>query len=228
MSGLKKWVYIARGTDLGYAEFASAMRNDVASKLLSAGAEKLKLTVTEEPPPKAIFPFKHEPFALFCVWGDAETGADRFTEILKPVANRVSGYEVDESVPRDYDRTWPDGEVTPTPVTINILHRKKGLSDAQFIDAWHLGHTPLSFKVHPLWYYVRNVVTRPLWEGSEPADGIVEEACRTKKDLLTPSIFFKGKLMMIPNMIRVQLDIMKWMDMKKFEIFYGKEYHLKS
>ena len=219
-----KYAYIVRG-DGAHKDFADAMRKTVAPKLVDAGARRLKLTVTDEPPPKSFFPFKRKPGALFCVWGD---GSDAFSEILRGSVDRVSGYDVEESTPIDYQRTWPDGEATPTPVTINLLRRKPGLSDEEFIQRWHFGHTPLSFKVHPLWYYVRNVIKRPLWEGSDVCDGIVEEACRTKNDLLSPVRFFKGPLMMIPNMIRVQIDTKGFLDMDEFEIYYAKEYHLKS
>jgi hypothetical protein len=82
--------------------------------------------------------------------------------------------------------------------------------------------------VHPLWYYQRNVIRKPITEGSEPSDGIVLEACPTRADLLNPFRFFGGTLMMLPNMLRVAKDIQGFLDMKKTETYYATEYHLRS
>ena len=49
-----------------------------------------------------------------------------------------------------------------------------------------------------------------------------------KRDLLTPSRFFGGRLMMVPNMIRVWADIRGFLDVSNIEVYYATEYHLKS
>jgi hypothetical protein len=40
--------------------------------------------------------------------------------------------------------------------------------------------------------------------------------------------FFGGALKMVPNMLRVAMDINGFLDMKKTETFYATEYHLRS
>jgi hypothetical protein len=109
-----------------------------------------------------------------------------------------------------------------------MLHKKPGISSEEYIRRWHGGHTPLSLEVHPLWYYQRNVVRKPITEGAEPSDGIVLEACPTRGDLLNPARFFGGALKMVPNMLRVAKDIQGFLDMKKTETFFATEYHLRS
>jgi hypothetical protein len=109
-----------------------------------------------------------------------------------------------------------------------MLHKKPGVDWDDYIQRWHNGHTPLSLEVHPLWYYQRNVVVKPITEGAEPSDGIVLEACKTRGDLLNPARFFGGALKMVPNMLRVAKDINGFLDMKKTETFYTTEYHLRS
>ena len=57
-----------------------------------------------------------------------------------------------------------------------------------------------SLEIHPLWYYQRNVIVEPVTEGAEHSDGVVLEACPTRRDLLNPTRFFGGALKMVPNM----------------------------
>ena len=200
----------------------------LADRLLELHPSKLQLTLTEGAPPKpSLFPFKNESIAIFNVY---DTGDDpsRFTEALRGAASSVSGYEVEEAYPVSYDKRWQDGEPTPSPILLTMLRKKDGVAYEEFIERWHHGHTPLSLEVHPLWYYQRNVVVRPITENAEPSDGIVLEACPTRADLLNPTRFFGGALKMVPNMLRVARDISGFLDMKKTETFYATEYHLRS
>jgi hypothetical protein len=204
------------------------MRDEVAPRLLALGPDKLQLTVTESAPPKpSLFPFKQEPLALFNVY-DQAGDPSRFTEALCREAPSVAGYEVEEAFPVSYEKTWRDGEPTPSPILLTMLHKKPGITSEEYIRRWHGGHTPLSLEIHPLWYYQRNVVRKPVTEGAEPSDGIVLEACPTRADLLNPARFFGGALKMVPNMVRVAKDIQGFLDMKKTETFYATEYHLRS
>ena len=224
----KKWMFVLRGNGEGHAAWAERMRQDVSQRLLALRPSKLQLTVTEAPPPKLnLFPFKGEPIAIFNVYDDAED-ASRFTDALRGTASSVSGYEVEEAYPVAYDRAWSDGEPTPSPTLLTMLRKKAGVGTSDFIRRWHDGHTPLSLEIHPLWYYQRNVIVEPVIEGSEPSDGIVLEACRTREDLLNPTRFFGGGLKMVPNMLRVAKDISGFLDMKQTETFYATEYHLRS
>jgi len=221
-------MYVLRGNGESHQAWANRMRNEVSQRLLGLEPAKLQLTVTEAPPPKlSLFPFKSQPIAIFNVYDDTNDPS-RFSEALQNAASSVSGYEVEEAYPVPYDKAWSDGEPTPSPILLTMLRKKTGISDGEFIERWHDGHTPLSLVVHPLWYYQRNVIREPVTEGAEPSDGIVLEACRTRNDLLNPTRFFGGALKMVPNMVRVANDIKGFLDMKKTETFYGPEYHLRG
>ncbi len=227
MSG-KKWIYVLRAGGEDHAAFAERMRSDLAERLLALGPDALKLTVTEAPPPKlSIFPFRRQPIAVFSIW-DSEDEPSRFDPLMRSSAPRVSGYEVKESTPVPYAKTWADGEATPTPILLTFLHKKAGLSDAEYLSRWHGGHTPLSLEVHPLCYYVRNVITAPVTEAADDCDGIVEEACPSSRVLLNPLSFYGGPLRMIPNVLRVARDVMGFLDMKRLEVFYATEYQLRT
>ena len=221
-------MYVLRGNGESHQAWANRMRNEVSQRLLGLEPSRLQLTVTEVPPPKlSLFPFKRQPIAIFNVYDDTNDPS-RFSEALQNAASSVSGYEVEEAYPVPYDKAWSDGEPTPSPILLTMLRKKTGISDGEFIERWHDGHTPLSLVVHPLWYYQRNVIRGPVTEGAEPSDGIVLEACRTRNDLLNPTRFFGGALKMVPNMVRVANDIKGFLDMKKTETFYATEYHLRS
>ncbi|KPK16048.1 MAG: hypothetical protein AMJ62_07120 [Myxococcales bacterium SG8_38] len=227
--GERKFMYVLRGRDESHAAWSRRMRSEVSPRLLALRPAKLQLTVTESQPPKpSLFPFKREPIAIFNIYDDDAGDPSRFTEILRGAAPSVSGYEVEEAYPVTYEKTWRDGEPTPSPILLTMLCKKPGITTDEYIRRWHGGHTPLSLEVHPLWYYQRNVVRKPITEGAEPFDGIVLEACPTRGDLLNPARFFGGPLKMLPNMLRVANDIKGFLDMKKTENFYATEYHLRS
>jgi len=221
-------MYVLRGNGESHRAFSDRMRCEVSQRLLDSDPARLELTVTEAPPPKlTLFPFKRKPIALFNVYDDGDDPS-RFSDALRDAASSVSGYEVEEAYPVSYDRQWKVGERTPSPILLTMLHKKPGISSEEYIRRWHGGHTPLSLEVHPLCYYQRNVIRKPVTEGADPSDGIVLEACPTRSDLLNPARFFGGALKMVPNIVRVANDIKGFLDMKKTETFYATEYHLRS
>lgn len=220
-------MYVLRGNGESHVAWSGKMWA-LGRQLLNLGPTKLQMTLTEAPPPKmALFPFKHEPIAIFNVYAEGDDPS-RFTSALRGAADSVSGYVVEEAYPVAYDKAWSDGEPTPSPILLTMLRKKAGVSTDEFLDRWHNGHTPLSLEVHPLWYYQRNVIVEPITEGAEPSDGIVLEACPTRSHLLNPTRFFGGALKMVPNMLRVANDIKGFLDMKKTETYYATEYHLRS
>jgi len=221
-------MYVLRGDGEDHRAWAARMREDVARRVLALRPHKLQLTVTEARPPKpSFFPFKSQPIAIFNVYDRTEEPA-RFSDALRGAAPSVSGYEVEETYPVAYRKAWPDGDPTPSPILLTMLRKKPGIETDEFIRRWHQGHTPLSLKIHPLWYYQRNVVREPVTERADTSDGIVLEACPTRADLLNPARFFGGPLKMVPNMLRVANDIKGFLDMKRTETFYATEYHLRS
>ena len=224
----RKWMYVLQGGSEGHEAWTERIRGEVSERLLALEPSRLELTLTEAPPPKwALFPFKNKLIAIFNVYDDAEDPS-RFTDALQGAASSVAAYEVEEAYPVAYERTWSDGEPTPSPILLTMLGKKRGVTDDDFIRRWHDGHTPLSLEIHSLWYYQRNVVRKSLTESADPWDGIVLEACRTRSDLLNPTRFFGGALKMLPNMIRVAVDVSGFLDPRTSETYYATEYHLRG
>jgi hypothetical protein len=194
-------------------------------RLLANGPARLKLTFTgAEPPRFSVAPFLRDRIAVVSLWDEAtpEVAESRWNALLRS-EGAVAGYRVEESEPRAYRRDWPDGRDTPGGSMLTLLHRRAGLTDAEFLRLWHEGHSPLALEIHPLWNYVRNVVTAPVLSGSPPLCGIVEEQFRTRSDLLDPVKLFGGWLRMVPNMLRVYVDVRRFLDLAALENYLVTE-----
>jgi hypothetical protein len=225
-----KLQYLLRAPSTEGAEAFRDRALAVGARLLASGPARLKLTVTaEEPPRLSVMPFRRDRLALVSLWdeGTPEAAASRWNALLE-TEGAAAGYRVDESVPRAYGRDWSDGEDTPGGSMLTLLHRRAGLSDAEFLRRWHEGHSPLALELHPLWNYVRNVVRVPVLPGSPSLCGIVEEQCRTREELLDPVRFFGGWRRMIPSMLRVYLDVRGFLDLAAIENYLVTERWLRS
>jgi len=86
----------------------------------------------------------------------------------------------------------------------------------------------MAMRIHPLWSYIRNVVETAVIEGSPPIDGIVEEHCRSLRDITNSARYFGGAFRMIPNMVRVGLHSNKFLQLSAVENYLVTEYHIRS
>ena len=135
-------MYVLRGNGESHAAWATRMRRDLGQRLLRLGPSKLQLTVTEAPPPKlSLFPFKDQPIAIFNVYGDSDDPS-AFTDGLREAASSVSGYEVEEAYPVHYEKAWSDGEPTPSPILLTMLHKKAGVPTRSSSRAGTMGIRP--------------------------------------------------------------------------------------
>ncbi len=218
----------------GMSEPLDAFRHRVLDafipRILADSNAPCKVNLTGvDPPILSITPYRKERVALVSVW--------EATPSTKPEwANRVRhswdgpchGYRVEESIPLSYERTWPAGTQTPGLGLLTLFRARRGIGQDEFIRMWHQGHTPIGMKVHPMWNYVRNVVLAPIVPQSPDLGGIVEEHFRCPEDLLSTPRFFGGITRMIPNMVRVGLDIRKWMDLGSIENYLVTEHWIRD
>ena len=79
-----------------------------------------------------------------------------------------------------------------------------------------------------LWNYNRNTVENYSSNTIELWDGIVEEHCKTREDLLNPFKFFGKPTSIIQNMITVYKDTKSFLDYGSIEPYLAMEYWLKS
>src|SRR6201986_4269993 len=97
-------VWLAPDTEPAQAR--TTMIDDVGTRLIAAGARGLTIDVADEDaqftplaPPPADEPLVH---AIVSLWLDAYDYRDPFESILRVAADRLAGYQVVESLYREY------------------------------------------------------------------------------------------------------------------------------
>lgn len=222
---MNKAIYLLRGSiDESYSSFRERIRNASTRISLELLPQSLWFTITESPPPAiSVIPFSKGKLAAISIVGRLQTPID----LLISEPGFSGAYYVDEALPVSYSRSWEAGTVTPGVCLLTLFRRKNGLDYKTFLHRWHYSHTPLSLRIHPLWHYNRNVVTKPLAPDSEPWEGIVEEHMKTRSDLLNPFRFFGNPLVIVPRMIEVYRDTRSFLDYKTIEPYFVQEYYIK-
>lgn len=223
---MKKIICLIRGAKTeSYAHFKARMLALVNQFATNETVLKAKVVLTENPPPKiSIIPFKKDKIASVTF---KSLGIVSLKDIIKE-KGFVGSFEVTEALPVSYNKTWADGTITPGTCLLTVFNQKKSIDYKTFIHRWHNSHTPLSLKIHPLTHYDRNVVEECGPNNTENWDGIVEEHCNTRADLLNPLKFFGGAFKMIPNMISVYTDTKSFLDYRTIQTYITAEYHIKS
>ena len=223
---MKKTIYLVRGEkNESYTDFKERILLLIQNLVEKNPSILAKVVLTVEAPPTiSIIPFRKDKIASISI---KTSEANEFEEILK-ANGYIGSYKVTEALPVAYDKNWEDGKVTPGICLLTLFNQKKSIDYKTFIDRWHNSHTPLSLKIHPLTHYDRNVVNERGQSNTESWDGIVEEHCKTKSELLNPTKFFGGALKMIPNMISVYTDTKSFLDYGTIETYLASEYIIKS
>ena len=223
---MKKTIYLVRGTKAeGYGAFKKrilVLANELSKNY---NLEKIKVVLTENKPPMlSVIPFKKNKIASISV----VQNENNHLVNIENTAGFSGSFEVTEALPVAYVKDWKDRDATPGICLLTLFRRKPSIDYDTFISRWHNGHTPLSLKLHPLWNYNRNVVDKTAENSIESWDGIVEEHCRTRADLLNPFRFFGTPLHIITNMIAVYRDTKSFLDYGSIEPYLAMEYHIKS
>ena len=98
----------------------------------------------------------------------------------------VGAYRVDEVVQRDYDRTWPAGNVTPGVKLVCFVRRRPDLSHDAYSEHWRERHGPLALAHQPgFWHYVQNHVRERLTDSTPDYDGVGELHFRSAPEVET-------------------------------------------
>lgn len=223
---MNKQLIIVRGNSReSYSDFSTRILDTVRG--CSGETDICKATLTCDPPPEgSVVPFSKNKIALITLCG--ENGIQSAADKLAGCPGFTGAFRVETALPVEYSRTWADGEKTPGLGLLTLFSKRKDIDYDDFIHRWHNGHTPLSLDIHPLWNYVRNVVKERIRGEEKRYDGIVEEHCLTREDLLKPVRFFGGLLKTPGNMIRVYRDVKGFIDYPSIETYCVEEYWIKS
>ncbi len=183
------------------AEVAESVLGPLAEALLSLDPLRLSIDVWDPesdipapvPTPEGETPLH----ALISLWLDAVDYREPFEKALSAATDRLAGYEVVESLYRDYGgnrwsapRHWPDGERSPGVLTVALLQQHPGQSFDEWMTRWHTRISPITEAIQPRCRYVRNAVFRAVTDGAPPVRGIVEEAWPSLAHVTDPMLFY--------------------------------------
>jgi len=183
------------------AEVAERVLGPMAEALLSLDPLRLSIDVWDPesdipapvPTPEGETPLH----ALISLWLDAVDYREPFEKALSAATDRLAGYEVVESLYRDYGgnrwsapRHWPDGERSPGVLTVALLQQHPGQSFDEWMERWHTRISPITEAIQPRCRYVRNAVFRSVTDGAPPVRGIVEEAWPSLAHVTDPMLFY--------------------------------------
>jgi hypothetical protein len=180
---------------------AEVMHGSVAPALLALDPLRLSMDLWDSqsdipapvPTPEGETPLH----AVVSFWLDAVDYRQPFHDVIARAATRFAGYQVVESLYRDYGgnqwsapRDWPDGERSPGVLTVALLEQHPDLSFDEWVIRWHTRISPITESIQPRTRYVRNAVFRAITEGAPPFRGIVEEAWPSLEHVTDPMLFF--------------------------------------
>jgi len=207
---MEKLIYLVwRKPELDAAEYGRRLLAETAPRLLSAGARRLQLDLSDVlgtiPKPMLLMGEGATLSAAVSLWLDCYDGRSPLEAELRGAASRLDGYLVTESVPQPcLDRDWPDGARSPGVTHFTWFEKPAAVSDEAFFRAWHELHTPFSFELHPRrWCYVRNSVARALTPGAPPVRALVFERFRSLEDYTDPKRLFGSKEVLVRSAAEV-------------------------
>lgn len=124
-------------------------------------------------------------------WVDSVDQRFDIEPVLAPLASRLSGYLVTESLVQKTPRTWRDGERRPGVTQLAVICKAPDVDEESFYHNWQQGHSALSFALHPLrTSYVRNAVARVLTPGARDYRIIVLEHWAELRDFVEDERYF--------------------------------------
>ncbi|HVB90719.1 MAG TPA: hypothetical protein VND70_01340 [Acidimicrobiales bacterium] len=228
--------------DTTRAEVADVMLGTVATELLALQPHGLSMDLRDAqsdipapvPTPEGETPLH----ALVSLWVDAVDLRQPYEEVLSRTGVRLAGYEVVESLYRDYGgnewsepRDWADGQRSPGVLTVALLEQHPRQTLEEWVTRWHTRISPITEAIQPRCRYVRNAVFRAVTKGAPPLRGIVEEAWPSLENVTDPMLFFCAggdPEKMTAHMTQMIEEITAFVDLDSMRSVTMSEWILKS
>jgi hypothetical protein len=153
--------------------------DDVAPRLLTAGAHQVQVNVTDAAV-EAAADFRLRsgtgpcPDAMVSLWIDSANAPLRaaYDEVLREVDPGGAAYLVTESAPLPGEPV--DGR-RPGYTQVSFIQRPERLDEASWLAHWHDHHTQVAIDTQATNRYIQNRVVRALTLGAPPCTAVVEE-----------------------------------------------------
>ena len=167
--------------------------NDVAPRLLAAGAHQVQVNVMDSGVQAAAGSRLRSgtgpcPDSMVSLWVDSANAPLRaaFDEALREVDADVAAYLVTESAPLPGDAV--NGR-RPGYTQVSFLQRPERIDEQSWMSHWHDHHTQVAIDTQATSRYLQNLVVRPLTAGAPPCTAVVEEAF-PEEAMTDQSVFF--------------------------------------
>ena len=241
---MEKLVYLLwNASGRADADLAGRLLGPVAESLLALDPAGLAIDVADDDAATVTLPLPPSPddpgpFALVSIWLQCHDDLGPFEAVLAPLADRLAGYLVTESIPTDYGdnqwsaaRDWPDGQRSTGVVMLTLIERPERLSPEQWYAHWYGTQTPMSTEIQPRIRYVRNAVARPLTPGAPPYRGIVEEAWPSAETVNDPMRFYLAdgdEELLAKNLNTMLESVGAFLDFDRIRLAAMSEYLLRT
>lgn len=142
------------------------------TKLRDAGVKALQVNVDDAEVAPAMRFGPGAPITGFVtVWTD-DVGSTQ--DVLVAIAPGTHVYRVTERRPVEPPTVAP-GERHDALANIAVLRKPDGMSQAEYLDIWIGGHTPIASETQHTFGYIQNIVDEALTPGAPVISAIVEE-----------------------------------------------------
>jgi hypothetical protein len=235
---MEKIVYLLwRDPQLGGDEFCMQLRTKLADQLLALGARGLQVNVADSAVARAagLIQSNTQPAiqGMISLWVDSAVQKFRlpFDDAIAAAVPRMAAYLVTESQPiRNVLHPAKPGERTAGFSQVAVLRCPPRLSHAAWLDIWHNSHTQVAIDTQSTFFYVQNVIVRPLSYGAPVYDSIVEE-CFPSDAMDNPFVFFDaadGDASKFQRNLQGMMEsVQRFIDLDKIDVVPTSQYVIK-
>jgi len=217
--------------------FGKQLRTTLADKLLALGARGVQVNVADDAstPGEALRQSNTKPQieGMLSLWLDSAIQQFRrpFDEVVAVAVPRMAAYLVTESQPiRNTLHPPVPGQRTAGFAQVAVLRRPPRLTHEAWLDIWHNSHTQVAIDTQSTFFYVQNVIVRPLSYAAPIYDAVVEE-CFPSSAMDSPFAFFDAadgdENKFQRNLKGMMESVQRFIDLDKIDVVPTSQYVIK-